>query len=255
MNERDDFSLDSTPGDRRSRKPSVFSSGRRAKARAALIRRRIRVVAELAKVTGKVKAAYKPKCPDCGRRVAKSLKFCPACGAEFSADSPAKPRTESAVKKPILPQRVAAQLIDRLAPLPFVVWFYPDWIWVVGAFQLLCEIRAGRSPGKFICRMRAVDAWSLKPCGPVRGLLRRIGVALAQVAYCRWEWAPFALAYDLISFLFVWRGRAGRRIEDILFGTRVIGEGSYRNLKRKCEGCGAMVPARSRFCPHCGRKP
>jgi len=146
-------------------------------------------------------------------------------------------------------------LIDRLAPLPFVVWFYPDWIWVVGAFHLLCEIRAGRSPGKLICRMRTVDAWSLKPCGPARGVLRRIAVALTQVAYCRWELVPLAVAYDLISFLFVWRDRAGRRIEDILFGARVVGEGSYRKLKRQCEGCGAMITARSQFCPHCGNRP
>ncbi|MCI0392603.1 MAG: zinc-ribbon domain-containing protein [Acidobacteria bacterium] len=255
MNERDDFSLDSASGARRERKPGTSFVNRRAKARAALIRQRVRAVAGLARAAGKVKAARKTKCPDCGNRVAKNVKFCTVCGADVTATPPVKPRTETAVKKPILPLRIAAQLIDRLAPLPFLVLVYPDWAWVVGAFHLLCEIRAGRGPGKWVCRMRAVDAGSLKPCGPMRGALRRIGVALAQVAYCRWEWVPFAVAYDLISFLFVWRDRAGRRIEDKLFGTRVIGEGRYRKLRRQCEGCGAMVSARSRFCPHCGKRP
>jgi len=262
MNELDDFDNASSPGVEPARKPRLSSANRRAKAKAMLAEQRIRAAEGLVRAFsalrdahGKVKAAYKPKCPDCGNRVAKNVKFCPVCGADVTANSPVKPRTEAAVKQPALLQRIAAQLVDRLAPLPFLVLVYPDWIWVVGAFHLLCEIRAGRSPGKWICRMRVVDAGSLKPCGPVRGALRRIGVALAQVAYCRWEWVPFAIVYDLISFLFVRRDRAGRRIEDILLGARVIGEGRCRKLKRQCEGCGAMVAARSRFCPHCGKKP
>lgn len=86
-------------------------------------------------------------------------------------------------------------------------------------------------------------------------MLRRAVVALGQVAYCRWEYVPFAVAYDLISFLFVWRDRKGRRIEDLLIGTCVIGESHYRNLKSKCAVCGQSMPARVRFCPHCGKRP
>jgi uncharacterized RDD family membrane protein YckC len=205
-------------------------------------------------VGSKVKAARKAKCPECGHRLANSAKFCAVCGADVSAPAPVKPRTEAAVKKPMLWQRVAAQLIDRILPLPFLVLVYPEWFWVVGAFHLLCEIGAGRSPGKVICRMRVVDAHTLKACGPVRGVFRRIGVALGQVAYCRWEWVPLAVAYDLISFLFVWRDRDGRRIEDKLFGVRVIGEGRFRKVKRECEECGATVSARARFCLHCGKR-
>jgi len=269
MNERDDFSLDSTDGIEPARKPRAPSANRRAKAKAALTRQRIRAAAGLVQalgkvkaaggkvkaVRGKVKAASKSKCPECGRRLANSAKFCVVCGADVSAPAPVKPRTEAAVKKPMLWQRVAAQLIDRLLPLPFLVLVYPEWVWVVGAFHLICEIGAGRSPGKMICRMRVVDARSLKACGPARGVIRRIGGALGQVAYCRWEWVPLAVAYDLISFLFVWRDRDGRRIEDKLFGVRVIGEGRYRKVKRECVECGATVAARSRFCPHCGKRP
>jgi uncharacterized RDD family membrane protein YckC len=151
-------------------------------------------------------------------------------------------------------RRVTAQLIDRLLPLPFLVLIYPRWFWVVGVYHLLCEMGSGRSPGKVICRMRVVDARSFKRCGPVRGLLRRVGVALGQVAYCRWEWVLYAVAYDLISFLFVWRDREGRRIEDKLLGTRVIGEGQYKKLTRRCSGCDATVSARSRYCPYCGKR-
>lgn len=268
MNEQDDFGLDSTSGAEPERKPHAPSANRRARTKAALTRQRIRAAAGLIQafgkvkvaggkvkaVRGKVKAARKAKCPECGRRLANSAKFCAVCGADVSAPAPVKPRTEVTVKKPMLWQRVVAQLIDRLLPLPFLVLVYPEWFWVVGAFHLICEIGAGRSPGKMICRMRVVDAGSLKACGPVRGVFRRIGVALAQVAYCRWEWVPLAVAYDLISFLFVWRDRDGRRIEDKLFGVRVIGEGRYRKVKRECEGCGATVPTRVRFCPDCGKR-
>jgi len=152
-------------------------------------------------------------------------------------------------------RRVAAQAIDRLLPLPFLVLVYPDWAWAVGAFHLVCEMWSGRSPGKLICRMRVVDHGTMKRCGPVRGMLRRVAVAAGQVAYCRWEYMPFAVAYDLVSLLFVWRERRGRRIEDLLFGTRVIGEWRYRNLKRKCSGCNQSISARARFCPHCGKRP
>jgi uncharacterized RDD family membrane protein YckC len=268
MNEQDNFSFDSTSGIEPARKPRVASTNRRARAKAALTRQRVRTAAGLVRafgkvkdaggkvkaVRGKVKAARKAKCPECGHRLANNAKFCAVCGAEVSAPAPVKPRTEAAVKKPMVWQRVAAQLIDRLLPLPFLVLVYPEWVWVVGAFHLICEIGAGRSPGKIICRMRVVDARSLKACGPVRGVFRRIGVALGQVAYCRWEWVTLAVAYDLLSFLFVWRDRDGRRIEDKLFGVRVIGEGRYRKVKRECEECGATVPARVRFCPHCGKR-
>jgi uncharacterized RDD family membrane protein YckC len=219
----------------------------------------VRAFGKVKTVHGKVKTPRKMKCPVCDRRLAKETKFCTGCGTELSATlaatSAVKPQPEASVGKPILMQRVAAQLIDRLLPLPFLALVYPRWFWVVGVFHLICEMWSGRSPGKMMCRMRVVDAASLKKCGPARGLLRRVGVALGQAAYCRWELVPFAVAYDLVSFLVVWRNRQGRRIEDLLFGTRVIGEGRYRKLKRQCAGCGSAVPARSRFCPNCGNKP
>ncbi len=228
---------------------------KRTKARALLNKHKRRVAAEAVRVFRKAKAARWAKCQSCGRRIANSSQFCTVCGASRSATSSVQPQPVSeAVKKPIIFQRVAAQLIDRLAPLPFLVLFYPDWVWVVGAFHLICETSSGRSPGKWICRIRVVDAASLKKCGPLRVMLRRLGSAFAQVAYCRWEWVPVAVAYDFISFLFVWRDRSGQRIEDKLLGIRVISEGSFRNLKRRCTACGAAISARARFCPQCGRK-
>jgi uncharacterized RDD family membrane protein YckC len=268
MIERDDLKSDTEIKIDRRRRSRAALFGKRAKDGAAVARRRVRAAfgvarlvtkAGLARVGAGAKAARKMKCPACGSRVAKETKFCAICGADLSAASKAtsaiKPRPEAAVKKPVLLQRVAAQLIDRLLSLPFLALVYPDWVWVVGAFHLICEMWSGRSPGKLICRMRVVDAGSLKVCGPVRGLLRRVGVALGQVAYCRWEWISFAIAYDLLSFLVVWRNGAGQRIEDKLLGTRVIGEGRYRKLERECAECGAKVSARARFCPHCGKKP
>lgn len=259
MDEREEVNLDATSGAEPMRQPYA---PRRARAKAALTRQRIRAAAQLGRALGKakaaggrVKAARKAKCPECGSRLAANVKFCPGCGTEASATSTPRPRPEAAVKKPMLLQRGAAQVIDRLLPLPFLVYPYPRWIWVVGAFHLLCEIGAGRSPGKWIWRMRVVDARTLRPCGPIRGVIRRIGAALAQMAYCRWEWAPFAAGYDLISFLFVWASRDGRKIEDNLLRTRVIGEGRFRKLKRQCEWCKAMVSGRARFCPHCGKEP
>lgn len=279
MNDRDYLSSGSVSDAQRARKPRVLSRGGRARAKAALVRQRIRTAEGLVRafgklktvggkvkrvggkvkaVHGRVKSARGMKCPACDKRAAKGTKFCVVCGAELSsglsAASAIKPQPEAAVRKPVLLQRIAAQLIDRLLPLPFLALVYPEWFWVVGAFHLICEMWSGRSPGKVICRMRVVDERSLKKCGPVRGLLRRVCVALGQVAYCRWEFVMFAVGYDLVSFLFVWRDRAGQRIEDLLLGTRVIGEGRYRKLKRQCAGCGAMMLARARFCPHCGKR-
>lgn len=239
--------------------------GSRARLRTAIDR--VRTAEELVRVFGKVKAisgrvgamrsraaaARGIKCPACGSRAATGTRFCMGCGTDLTkpatASSAVRPRTE----RPVVLRRVAAQAIDRLLPLPFLVLVYPDWAWAVGAFHLVCEMWSGRSPGKLICRLRVVDDGTMKRCGPVRGMLRRVAVAAGQVAYCRWEYVPLAVAYDLVSLLFVWR--RGRRIEDLLFGTRVIGEGRYRNLKRKCAGCGQSISARARFCPHCGKRP
>lgn len=267
MIERDDFRSGASARIERGRRSRAARLGRRTKDGAAVAGRRVRAAlgvarvaakARLARVGAKAKAARKMKCPVCGSRVAKETKFCAGCGVELSAATAVasvnEPRPEAAVRKPVLLQRVAAQLIDRLLPLPFLVLVYPKWFWVVGVFHLICEMWSGRSPGKVICRMRVVDAQTFRKCGPVRGLLRRVGVALGQVAYCRWEFVPFAVGYDLLSFLFVWRDRAGRRLEDMLFGVRVIGEGRYRKLRRQCAGCGEGVSARVQFCPHCGKR-
>ncbi len=250
MEEKVELSKDSS-----SRLERAPSAGKRAKAKALLNKQRLRAAAGVVRTFRRAKALRRAKCQSCGQRIANNTQFCAVCGASRSATSLVKLQPADAIKKPILLQRVMAQLIDRLAPLPFLVWFYPDWIWVVGAYHLLCEIFSGRGPGKLISRTRVVDVRSFKKCGPLRAMLRRLGAALGQMAYCRWEWLLCAFAYDLISFLFIWRDRAGQRLEDMLIGTRVISEGNYRKLKRLCAACGASFSVRARFCPQCGRKP
>lgn len=241
--------------------------GSRARLKSAI--ERVRTAEELVRALGKVRAissrvgamrsraaaARGIKCPACGGRAATGTRFCMGCGMDFTKPATMSSAVRPRVERPVVLRRAAAQAIDRLLPLPFLVLVYPDWAWAVGAFHLVCEMWSGRSPGKMICRLRVVDDATMKRCGPVRGMVRRAGVALGQVAWCRWEYVPFAAAYDLVSFLFVWRERKGRRIEDLILGTRVMGEGIYRNLKRKCAGCGQSMPARARYCPHCGKRP
>jgi uncharacterized RDD family membrane protein YckC len=47
------------------------------------------------------------------------------------------------------------------------------------------------------------------------------------------EWLPLVLAYELISLAFVMISPTGRRLEDLLAGTRVVTEGSYRQRQKR----------------------
>ncbi len=159
--------------------------------------------------------------------------------------------------RPATWRRVGASLIDRLLPLPFLAWFFPEWTLVVLVYQLMSDSApSGRSVGKRVLRLRAVSDQSLEPCGLWRGVLRRSAAALSQAGYCLLGWWTglwmAAAAYDLLSFACVCLDPQGRRPEDYLAGTRVVTEKVYRRAKRRCGGCGEAADSDARFCPRCG---
>jgi uncharacterized RDD family membrane protein YckC len=188
---------------------------------------------------------------DCGARLIGQNSFCPQCGAGVQSISASVVAGQSSA----LARRVLAELIDRLAPLPFIAYFFPPWALVVVAFHLICDgPPSGRSPGKWLCRLRVVAVSTGEPCGVRRSTLRRLPTAIGQAAYCCWFSIPFVLGYDLVSLAFVWLNRSGRRPEDYLAGTRVITEAQYKKLRPGCLSCGERIPAGARCCVHCGAR-
>lgn len=188
---------------------------------------------------------------ECGARLPNCASFCPACGAAaHNVQSSAVTSRQSTVAR-----RFLAEIIDRLVPLPFIAYVFPPWVFVVIAYHLICDgAPSGRSPGKWIFRLRVVSVSSKQPCGICRAALRRLSIALGQAAYCTWVLVPFAIAYELVSLAFVWLNPTGRRMEDYLAGTQVISEGQYQKLRPVCAGCGERVPASTEFCPYCGTR-
>jgi uncharacterized RDD family membrane protein YckC len=186
---------------------------------------------------------------DCGARLPNGSSFCPACGATaHNVLSSAVTSRQSTVAR-----RLLAEVIDRLAPVPFIAYVFPPWVLVVIAYHLICDgAPSGRGPGKWVFRLRVVSVTSKQPCGIWRAALRRLSTALGQAAYCTWVLVPFAIAYELVSLAFVWLNPTGRRIEDYLAGTQVISEGQYQTLRPVCAGCGERVPVSTKYCPHCG---
>jgi len=132
---------------------------------------------------------------------------------------------------PPLWRRALAEAVDRMIPLPFVVvgYFFPMWLVVVFAWHLLRDSSAGRrSAGKLLCRLRVAPANGRRRCAMWRSALRRVGSALSQTAYCLPELMLYAFIYDLVSLAFVLLDPAGRRLEDLIAGTRVVTEADYR---------------------------
>jgi len=133
------------------------------------------------------------------------------------------------LRKPPLWRRIAAGMIDRATPLPFIAYVFPEWTLVVLAYHLLCDASPRRrSFGKLICRLRVVEASSGEPCHWPGSILRRFGPAVSQVAWCVPELMPWALAYDLASLAWVLLSPRGRRAEDLVAGTMVVTEAVYR---------------------------
>jgi uncharacterized RDD family membrane protein YckC len=188
---------------------------------------------------------------ECGAPLLLSARFCPRCGAAAHIIRPSAVASESRA----LTRRIVAELVDRLAPLPFIAYLFPPWVLVVVAYHLICDgAPSGRSPGKWIFRLRVVSISSGEPCGVWRSILRRLPVALGQAAYCSWVLVPVVIAYDLVSLAFVWLNPTGRRFEDYFAGTQVITEGLYQTLRPLCSECGLRITVAAQYCPHCGTR-
>jgi uncharacterized RDD family membrane protein YckC len=189
-----------------------------------------------------------PRC-ECGAPLLRGVRFCQRCGAAAQVIRPSAITSESRCHT----RRILAEVFDRLAPLPFIAYFFPPWVLVVVAYHLICDgAPPGRSPGKWLFRLRVVSTSSNAPCGILRSILRRLPIALGQAAYCSWVLVPVVVAYDLLSLSFVWLNPTGRRFEDYLAGTQVISERHYQMLRPLCCGCGLRVTMAAAFCPHCG---
>lgn len=135
--------------------------------------------------------------------------------------------------KPALWRRTVANLIDRMLPLPFLAFFFPEWVVVVFVYHLLADCSPERrSAGKFICRLRVISAGDDRKCEWWQSVFRRISFALSQSAWCLWQWIPFVLLYELASLAWVILNPDGRRFDDWLAGTRVVTEGSYRRRQK-----------------------
>lgn len=135
-------------------------------------------------------------------------------------------------------RRMLAAFIDRLTPQPWLAFFFPGWTLVVLAYHLLCDSSpARRSVGKWLCRLRVVDAQSVTrgaQCADGwQAVLRRTGAALAQAAWCMPDLMLYALAYDLIALAFVLLSQQAQRPEDFAAGTRVVTEAAYRKHQAK----------------------
>ncbi len=188
---------------------------------------------------------------DCGAPIVTSARFCPRCGIAAQVIRPSAVASESRA----LTRRILAEVVDRLAPLPFIAYLFPPWVLVVVAYHLICDgAPSGRSPGKWLFRLRVVSISSNEPCGVWRSILRRLPNALGQAAYCSWVLVPFVIAYDLLSLAFVWLNPTGRRFEDYLAGTQVISEGQYQMLRPVCGACGLRTALGAVYCPHCGAR-
>jgi uncharacterized RDD family membrane protein YckC len=190
------------------------------------------------------------RCGGCGAALQAGAHFCIACGAPLMRQVVVA--EEPAVERPALVLRLLAEVIDRLAPLPFALlgYFWPGWLVVVFAWHLLRDCSPQRrSFGKMICRLRVVAIEDQRRCVWGRAMLRRIGSALSQTAYCLPELMFWAFVYDLVSLAFVLLSPAGRRMEDYLAQTVVVSERSYRRRLRALAQRGERLPQRAALRP------
>ena len=140
--------------------------------------------------------------------------------------------------KPGLWRRALASVADRILPLPFLVWLIPQWILMVAVYHCLAEVTVNRcSFGKALCRLRIVSTRTGEKCAWWQAVLRRIGIAASQTAWCLvWlhaEWVPYLLAYELLSLVCVVTDPLGRRPEDFIAGTRIVTERAYRQTQQR----------------------
>ncbi|MFN7949867.1 MAG: hypothetical protein U0Z53_31250 [Blastocatellia bacterium] len=166
-----------------------------------------------------------PDCQQCGALVVSGKTSCGSCQAAV--------RKRVVFTRPAVWRRMFADVLDRLVPLPFLAFFFPGWTLVVVAYHLLCESGPERRGlGKWVGRLRVVDAAGASHCEWWQGMLRRLGMAASQVAWCLWLGVPWVLAYELAALASVLLNAQGRRPEDFLAGTRVVTEKTFRQMQK-----------------------
>jgi hypothetical protein len=128
---------------------------------------------------------------------------------------------------------VLAEVLDRGVPLPFIAWFFPQWLVVVIVWHLLCDCSPQRrSFGKWVCRLRVIYPPTVAPCPFWRAALQRLGIALTQAAWCLWWGISWVLLYELAAFACVCLSPTGRRPEEYLAGTQIVTEKIYQRRRQ-----------------------
>lgn len=142
----------------------------------------------------------------------------------------------AADRRPSVFRRIVAGVIDRLMPLPFLAFFFPEWTLVVLAYHLLCDCSPERrSVGKWLCRLRVVTGVAAEKPARWQAALRRFGVAITQSAWCLWQFIPLVLIYELGAAACALLDSQGRRPEDFIAGTRVVTEKTFRRTRQQEE--------------------
>src|SRR5438309_11702818 len=84
---------------------------------------------------------------ECGARLVQGVRFCQQCGAAAHIIRPSAIASGSRA----LTRRILAEVVDRVAPLPFIAYLFPPWVLIVIAYHLICDgAPSGRSPGKWL---------------------------------------------------------------------------------------------------------
>jgi uncharacterized RDD family membrane protein YckC len=122
--------------------------------------------------------------------------------------------TTTALPKAPAFRRAAADLIDRLVPLPFIAHFFWPWALICLAYDLCCDM-GGASVGKRLLglEVRIVSPRTIRfgqPC------------CLSRLCYTSVAFLPLGVAYDLAECLLVLFHPQGRRLGDLLAGTQVV---------------------------------
>ncbi len=151
-------------------------------------------------------------CFKCQATLYPEQSFCGECGYKVG---------DVFVKAGVM-RRIIAEIIDRIVPLPLIVYFFPPWIIVIVLYGLLREsVFNSRSIGKKIMGLRVISDSS--PCAWWQGLIRNLLRTGALVSYALVILVPIALLYDIISFIAICC-KKGRRLDDYVAGTMVVNE-------------------------------
>lgn len=123
-------------------------------------------------------------------------------------------------------RRIAAGLIDRLLPLPFLAAVFWPWALVVIAYDLGRDAQ-GASVGKRLMGLKTVTVspdpgLDGQPCSTGRSLLRNLLWVGARVCYLSVVLVPVGIALDVTGCLMVLLTSDGRHLGDRIGGTRVV---------------------------------